>query len=1149
MDAITNSKSLIPGDELTQIAGQPALKISRHDLMEPFLMTLVSDSDLWMYVSSLGSLTAGRIDEDHSLFPYCAEDVIHRSAGRTGPSTTFKIKRPDGSFEVWEPFAQQPAPVGISRNLYKSVLGNFIVFEEVHEALDLTFRYRWSSSDRFGFVRTATLVNGGLNAVHVDLLDGLLNMLPAGVSYWMLQNMSSLPDAYTQCEVDPSTGLTTLAMASLIVDKAEPAESLLGSVAWSRGLDSATVLLSHDQHAAFVQGSTPHSESFMRGRRGNFLVSASLELVPGEQTSWDIVVDCYRTQGEVEGLRAFLLSGQDARLVLHQSVHESADRLSKFVASADGQQISNDRAATMHHEACVLFNIMRGGIYSDGDHIHASDFRTFVATRNASVSQSHTDWLSGLPALQPYSQLLESARSQGDPNLLRLTYEYLPLTFSRRHGDPSRPWNRFAIRLKNPDGTPLLAYQGNWRDIFQNWEALSLSYPMFLEGIIAKFVNASTLDGYNPYRIMREGIEWEVPNPNDQWAAMGYWGDHQIIYLLKFLEQAEQIRPQQLRSLLKEEVFSYANVPLRIRSYEEIVRDPHTTIDFDFEKHEEIERAVTVEGTDAKLLRGDDGSVYLVSLAEKLIVPALSKLSNLVVDAGIWMNTQRPEWNDANNALVGNGVSMVTLCYLRRYLTFCKALFDSLDGDVPVSFEVVEWLGAVQAALSKRSEMLSSPSVSDEDRRALLDEVGTAFSEYRAKVYASGFSGKVTLPRAEISRLCETAIPFLDHSISANRRSDGLYHAYNILDMREPGKAKLARLQEMLEGQVAILSAGVLSPKEVSGLVQSLFASKLYRPDQDTFILYPDRQLPGFLEKNRIPEDRVLANPLLKALLNENDARILSRDVAGRLRFAAEFHNASALSNALDRLSNEQKWSSLVSEHRADVLDVYEAVFNHRFFTGRSGGMYAYEGLGSIYWHMVSKLMVAVQESFYRAEKAGASARDLEEIAGGYYRIRKGMGFNKTSREFGAFPSDPYSHTPSGRGAKQPGMTGQSKEDILARWMELGIFPENGTIRFHPAMLRETEFISVPTSWKIRDLHGDLETLELPGHSLGFTVCGAPIVYVLGGRTGVEVLWTDGHHDSSESSELTGAQSEAIFARSGLIKRITVSLTKADLLA
>ena len=52
----------------------------------------------------------------------------------------------------------------------------------------------------------------------------------------------------------------------------------------------------------------------------------------------------------------------------------------------------------------------------------------------------------------------------------------------------------------------------------------------------------------------------------------------------------------------------------------------------------------------------------------------LAKLGSLVPGGGIWMNTQRPEWNDANNALVGYGVSMVTACYLERYLAFLPGL-------------------------------------------------------------------------------------------------------------------------------------------------------------------------------------------------------------------------------------------------------------------------------------------------------------------------------------------------------------------------------------------------------------------------------------------------------------------------------------------
>ena len=85
-------------------------------------------------------------------------------------------------------------------------------------------------------------------------------------------------------------------------------------------------------------------------------------------------------------------------------------------------------------------------------------------------------------------------------------------------------------------------------------------------------------------------------------------------------------------------------------------------------------RSVQEFGGDGRLL-WSNGQVLLVSLAEKLLVPAMSKLANFVPGGGIWMNTQRPEWNDANNALVGNGISVVTLIYLRRYLEHLGTLF------------------------------------------------------------------------------------------------------------------------------------------------------------------------------------------------------------------------------------------------------------------------------------------------------------------------------------------------------------------------------------------------------------------------------------------------------------------------------------------
>ena len=54
-----------------------------------------------------------------------------------------------------------------------------------------------------------------------------------------------------------------------------------------------------------------------------------------------------------------------------------------------------------------------------------------------------------------------------------------------------------------------------------------------------------------------------------------------------------------------------------------------------------------------------------------------------------------------------------------------------------------------------------------------------------------------------------------------------------------------------------------------------------------------------------------------------------------------------------------------------------------------------------------------------------------DALADLYLRIRAGIGYEKTVSEYGAFPTDPYSHTPQHMGAQQPGMTGQVKEQVL----------------------------------------------------------------------------------------------------------------------
>ena len=85
------------------------------------------------------------------------------------------------------------------------------------------------------------------------------------------------------------------------------------------------------------------------------------------------------------------------------------------------------------------------------------------------------------------------------------------------------------------------------------------------------------------------------------------------------------------------------------------------------------------------------------------------------------MNTQRPEWNDANNALVGNGISMVTLYYLRRFVYFFNSLLEKTDLiSVEISSELNKFFNDISFALNKNKKVLDS-LISDLDRKKIVD--------------------------------------------------------------------------------------------------------------------------------------------------------------------------------------------------------------------------------------------------------------------------------------------------------------------------------------------------------------------------------------------------------------------------------------------
>ncbi|HMP30111.1 MAG TPA: hypothetical protein PKD85_10950, partial [Saprospiraceae bacterium] len=408
---------------------------------------------------------------------------------------------------------------------------------------------------------------------------------------------------------------------------------------------------------------------------------------------------------------------------------------------------------------------------------------------------------------------------------------------------------------------------------------------------------------------------------------------------------------------------------------------------------------------------------------------------------------------------------------------------------------------------------------------------------YRDHIYTSGFSGDTTpIVLQDLKIFNEIVLKYLEQTIDSNRRADNMYHAYNILKIGHDSFS-IERLDEMLEGQVAVLSSGYLNAEQSLQLLDAMRNSKLYRADQNSYLLYPNKDLPNFFEKNNISKDQIATSTLLTQMIEDRNEQIVLKDEDGNYHFNGNFKNAYDLLRGLQSLENS-KYALLTSKDKHQIVNIWEGIFNHSAFTGRSGTFYGYEGLGSIYWHMVSKLHLAVQEVCIKNSDDASGV--FTKLIAHFEAIYQGIGVHKSPSLYGAFPTDPYSHTPAHRGAQQPGMTGQVKEDILVKINEFGTRMINGSICIKPQMLRHKDFIEEPTIFEFTDVNGHDQEFQMPAKSIGITYCQVPFIYTVSDADFMEVIFTEGNSEKILGHSLDQPTSQKILLRNGEIKAVHV---------
>ena len=195
---------------------------------------------------------------------------------------------------------------------------------------------------------------------------------------------------------------------------------------------------------------------------------------------------------------------------------------------------------------------------------------------------------------------------------------------------------------------------------------------------------------------------------------------------------------------------------------------------------------------------------------------------------------------------------------------------------------------------------------------------------------------------------------------------------------------------------------------------------------------------------------------------------------------------------------------------------------------------------------MVSKLALAAIENCIWSQQQPDSSKVTQKLLQHYRTIRDGIGVAKSPAQYGAFPADPYSHTPKNSGVQQPGMTGQVKEDILSRLTELGVRVAKGQLGFDPCLLEECELLQQDSSLQFMNLHDAFVEIALPAGSFAYTLCQTPIIYHQATDSRLVVSQIDAEPEERDGLVLTSNETKSLFSRAGKICRIDVFFNFRD---
>ncbi len=594
--------------------------------------------------------------------------------------------------------------------------------------------------------RVLTVANTGAEPITLELLDGMPELVPYGVSHENLKEMNNLAQAWMRVE-DGSQGMACFRVRASMEDTAQVSrvEGCNFCLAWDEGgmplrpLVEPELVFGADTSLAAAEG---------------FARTPLAQLRAAPQQTENRFPCCFLPKqaalGPGEALRVFSLYGQA----------EDKGRVAALagrISGGDWFEEKRRQAAALVEELCA-----------------PAACRTNHPVFDAYCRQTY----------------LDNALRGGVPTFFQNGGKSVPFyLYSRKHGDPEREYNAFSL-----GGEYYAQGNGNFRDVNQNRRCDVLFAPRLGVENIYTFFDLIQADGYNPLVLTAStytlpegalpGILARAPEGRRDEAAQllakpftpgalamaaedwgmeegdalsltaaavcaadhepnadfkeGYWCDHWT-YNLDLIESYLAVYPEGEEELLFGErrcrwYESRAVVRPRVGRY-------HMTCN-GLRQYGALDEEVKA-GVDRKWALAGDGQA-VSTLIEKLLLLCAVKTATLdAAGMGIEMEGGKPGWYDALNGLPGLlGSSMAESCELARLLAFTRRALGRRPGQVELYEEIAALVEGV-------AEILGAES----DAFLRWDRLNAVKERYRART-DFGFSGaRRSVGREELSAM------------------------------------------------------------------------------------------------------------------------------------------------------------------------------------------------------------------------------------------------------------------------------------------------------------------------------------------------------------------------------------------------------------